>query len=631
MKLLPKLVIILLCVSLIPVMISGYSLIGISQRELVEKIKDLHLSSAIHIAEDIGKDLSEIIRNLRLGIGYTNFEALTNEEKVGALRILYSQFSSLDIVTLLNEKGEEVVPSVYIDDPTLLNGPLRGHQAVSREELSRYAENIPLKAALQSGTAMGPVYTSGVRKTPLVTVALAFPVRNGKGLWVLSAEISLRDVQENISEFSIGSGGSAFLVDGEGRLIAHPDIARTLLREDLSGVSIVRNLVLEKKSGVETFAGNDGIEMIGARSPVKEFSWGVVVQQPRAEALFAVRQMRARIVFWLGISLIGTVIVGVVMARGISRPLVQCAQGALQISQGNYDQKIQVETRDEVAQLASSFNHMAGKLKESIERIEKQNEELRRWNLELEKRVEERTRELRETQEQLLHSQKMAAVGELGAGVAHELNNPLVGILGIAQLMLMKKKEDSEDYKHLASLEKEAKRCSSIVQNLLRFTQPEEGAFTRLDLNKLLDETILLIENQLTSRNISIKRSFSPTLPQVLGNASQLQQVFLNLVSNAKNAMTDGGEITFSTISDDAWLVKVSISDTGKGIPPENINRIFEPFFTTKDQWDAKGLGLSVAYGIIKDHKGKILVKSEVGKGSTFTVVLPVAPKTQLV
>ncbi len=618
MKLLYKLTLIMLFISTVPLAISGYSSINISQEEVVGKIQQLQLKSAANINSQVKKYLNDIITNLRFGVEYLKLESLSDRAKRGSLKILYRQFDQISIISLLNSSGKEIIDSVYTRRGK--DSRKEGDRSVSPGELKEFRRHMPFKAALSQGIAMGPVYTSKQREVPLVPLAIAFDIHGGKSKWVLGVELSLAKIQEMIAGFSLGKRGIAYLVDGEGRLIFHPSRERALSREDVSGVSIVRRFLQQRDSGVMSFVDKDGTVSIGAYGPVGFQDWAVVVQQPQEEALVGIRKMRERIFFWIGVSLVIAVGIGIVFARGVSEPVKKCAQGALEIAKGKFDHKIKVESKDEIGQLAQTFNYMSGELKGSRRQIEKQNEEIRRWNLELQDRVEERTRELKEAHERLLRTQKMAAVGALGAGAAHELNNPLVGVLGFVQLLLMKKKEGDPDYRALRSIEEQSKRCKEIVHGLLAFSQSqqEDRNYISLNLNSVINSALSLTKSEIVSQKISVNNQLDPELPDIYGDFNQLQQAFLNIISNARNAMPEGGVLSITTESDDHKTVRLKISDTGRGISQEIIQRIFDPFFTTKDNWQGTGLGLAVTNRIIDEHMGTIDVESELGKGATF-------------
>ncbi|MEW5802167.1 MAG: ATP-binding protein [bacterium] len=230
----------------------------------------------------------------------------------------------------------------------------------------------------------------------------------------------------------------------------------------------------------------------------------------------------------------------------------------------------------------------------------------------------------------LIQAGKLAAIGELASGLAHQLNNPLVGILNYVQLILRRIAPDDPNRELLDTVERGAKQCRDIVRNLLNFSRPHHFNFELLDLQTIITSTLVLIENTLKVGNIKIIRDINKALPPIEGNVTQIQQVFLNLLMNALHAMPQGGEIRISTdiFRDDTVGLDYAIvkfADSGRGIPKTIIERIFDPFFTTKDKDHGTGLGLSIAYGIIKAHNGKIEVESEEGKGATFLVYFPIA------
>jgi signal transduction histidine kinase/CheY-like chemotaxis protein len=249
-------------------------------------------------------------------------------------------------------------------------------------------------------------------------------------------------------------------------------------------------------------------------------------------------------------------------------------------------------------------------------------EETKRWSEELEHKVEARTQELRAAQEQLLQSEKLASIGQLAAGVAHEINNPMGVILGFAQGILKTLPEEEPLRKPLTTIEKESLRCKRIVQNLLDFARHSEPTLQLTNINELIDASCDLVEHQNSLQNIQLVKGYNPALPSIMADPNQLQQVFINVMLNSYQAMPDGGTLHITTRTVGSEL-QVIFADTGTGIPPENVQNIFDPFFTTKEVGEGTGLGLSVSYGIIKAHGGDIEVESQVGKGTTFVIKLP--------
>jgi len=235
----------------------------------------------------------------------------------------------------------------------------------------------------------------------------------------------------------------------------------------------------------------------------------------------------------------------------------------------------------------------------------------------------EMERILRQTQEQLLQSEKLAAMGRLTSQIAHELNNPLYGIMNTLELMKTEIPPENKRRKVLEMALSETVRLSELLRKMLSFSKPEEEERQPTDINALLDEILLLHEKQLRENDIRIAPFLNEDLKKVYASKNQMRQVFLNMIANARDAMSDGGTLTVRTMNE-GDAVHTMITDTGSGIREENISKIFDAFFTTKDSVKDVGLGLSVCYGFIKDHGGDIEVKSEVGAGTTFTIVLPV-------
>jgi PAS domain S-box-containing protein len=225
-------------------------------------------------------------------------------------------------------------------------------------------------------------------------------------------------------------------------------------------------------------------------------------------------------------------------------------------------------------------------------------------------------------EQQLLQSEKLSSIGLLAAGVAHEVNTPLTGISSYAQMLLQQVPEEDPKRALLEKIRIQTLRASGIVNNLLNFSRTGDAQFREIDLNRVLDDTLQLLEPQIRNSRMEVARNYGDNLPAAYGSASKLQQVFMNLILNARDAMPGGGKITIQTRQVDTSLV-VDFRDTGAGIAPENITRIYDPFFTTKEVGQGTGLGLALSYGIIQEHGGRIFVESRLGEGTHFTIKLP--------
>ncbi len=302
----------------------------------------------------------------------------------------------------------------------------------------------------------------------------------------------------------------------------------------------------------------------------------------------------------------------------IINPLQKMVVATQKISAGDLTHKLEVSSKDEIGYLADSFNQMTADL-------EAANEKLIEWGKTLEKKVEERTKELTEMQAHLIQSEKLASLGKLAAGIAHEINNPLGGVLIYSHLLLEDTDKNSPHYENLKKIVKETSRCKDIVKGLLEFARPKEPEMSLVNIDEIVERSLSIMECQALFQNIKIKKSYVSNLPKIVADSAQLQQVFVNIILNAAEAMNGNGTLTISTfLNRDGTFIEIKFSDTGHGIKEEDKKRLFEPFFTTKEVGKGTGLGLAISYSIIQKHQGTIEVKSEVGKGSTFNVKLPV-------
>jgi two-component system NtrC family sensor kinase len=301
-------------------------------------------------------------------------------------------------------------------------------------------------------------------------------------------------------------------------------------------------------------------------------------------------------------------------------PVAALVEGTRRVARDELDVEIRVQSRGELGVLAGSFNEMTRSLR-SLEGA------LQAMMEGLERQVEARTAELREAHEQLVRTEKLSSLGKLSASIAHEINNPLAGILTFAKLVSRTLAEGAPDdarraslQKHLGLIERETQRCSTIVKNLLDFARERPLQQKLLDPRAPLEEALSLIENNFKTHGVAIERALEP-VPLVVADFGQLRQAFVNIAMNACEAMGQGGTLRVASRERDGF-VELILGDTGPGIPPERLSRIFDPFFTTKEK--GTGLGLSVVYGVVQKHEGTIAVDSEVGRGTTFTIRLPI-------
>jgi len=347
------------------------------------------------------------------------------------------------------------------------------------------------------------------------------------------------------------------------------------------------------------------------------------------------------------------------LSRVLVKPLKDLVRLTQKISDGDFNQTIEVTSTNEIGQLITSFNRMIKRLKENQENIKMHLESLELAN-----------RKLKQAQEELIRTEKLASIGRFAAGVAHEVGNPLGSILGYTSILAREEVTREETLDYLKRIEKEIERINRIVKELLNFARPSRLEIQEVEINRVIEDTLSLLSYQKSFKNIETRLTFQPNLPMIKGNESQLSQIFINIILNAIDAMPDGGvlgietvdcvvgserrddlehpyfsrrkddpletdyyhlrspnpfSILFTKFSKGDQLIKVKISDTGIGIKKEDLEKIFDPFFTTKDPDKGTGLGLSISLRIIESLGGEVKVRSEEGKGSAFEVYFPVA------
>ena len=324
----------------------------------------------------------------------------------------------------------------------------------------------------------------------------------------------------------------------------------------------------------------------------------------------------------LGVLLLGGALVGFARRRVVS-PVSALLEGTRRVARDQLDLEIRVDDRGELGVLAASFNEMT----RALRRVEG---DLKALNLELEQKVEERTADLRRAQAALVQTEKLSSLGQLSASIAHEINNPLAGILTFAKLVSRELETAVADQamratlkRNLALVEREARRCSAIVRNLLDFARERPLKLEQVDANLAIEESLQLVGHKLSIAGYRLERRLR-TLPPVLADFGELRQAVVNLALNAMEAMGASGTLTVETRTRDGGkVVEIAVEDDGPGVPPALLGKVFDPFFTTKEK--GTGLGLSVVYGIVQRHGGQIAVEQVQPHGARFVIRLPAA------
>jgi two-component system NtrC family sensor kinase len=579
-------------------------------------------------------------------------ESLLDDLKFNRLDVMLTSLNrvrehyGLDILTLTDNKGKVIVrtrnPQVIGDDQSqdeivswaLRRGVLAHPQILTRDELLKEGEDL----ADQAYFKFIPTPKAAEREEDQETSGM-----------ILKAASSLID--ENNTLLGVLYGAKLLnrnfeIVDRVKEMVYKDEKYKgvetgtaTIFQQDLRISTNVKNkqgeraigtrvskevntaVLLEGKAWIDrAFVVNDWY--ITAYEPIRSIKGNIIgiLYVGMLEKPYIDTSNRVMLTF-VGIASLCVIFLLIILnfsTRRIINPLLDMVTATHEIAKGDLSHKVGVGSKDEIGLLAESFNKMTEDLRAA-------NVKLVEWGKTLEKKVDERTQELTKMQAHLIQSEKLASLGKLAAGVAHEINNPLGGILIYSHLLLEDTPEDSPYYENLKKIAKETSRCKDIVKGLLEFARPKEPEMLQQNINEIVEKALYIIEGQSLFQNITIKKNLTSDLPSIVGDSAQLQQVFMNIILNAAESMDGNGTIVFSTsLNGDGQYIDIGFKDTGHGIKEEDKKRLFEPFFTTKEVGKGTGLGLAISYSIIRKHRGTIDVKSEIGKGSTFTVRLPI-------
>lgn len=398
---------------------------------------------------------------------------------------------------------------------------------------------------------------------------------------------------------------------------------------------------------MRTYTGSHGHRILGLINPIPNepaCSDAACHAHPRDRTVLGVLDIRMsleavdadiaaaqrRLIVWAVVmTLIVAAASGLFFFVTIHRPVQTLVEGTVQVSSQNLQHRIPVTSRDELGELARSLNQMTKSLQEA-------SEEKLAWSQTLERRIEEKTRELKVIHGQILQIEKMACLGKLSATVAHELNNPLEGILTYAKLIAKKLRRlngGEPDAGSKAMIEDmnlivtEVIRCGNIVKNLLLFSKKQVGEFGLNTAESVIQNAVQLMQHHLKISNVRLEVEYKAHDALITCDPNQIQQALVALFVNAAEAMPEGGQLSVEVRNSDSGELLISVSDTGVGIPPDDLPNIFEPFYTTKRDGKGVGLGLSVVYGIMERHGGTVTVKSEPGQGTEFTIAFPPASR----
>jgi two-component system NtrC family sensor kinase len=531
--------------------------------------------------------------------------------------------------------GDDMRGDMFVDFVMRKKAPVASTDIVPREQLMKESNSLAERASMDITPTRMAGFTDKTQVLSGMMLKGAAPVftASGKFAGVLVGGVLLNRNYEIVDRVqTVVFKGESYKGQQVGRVTIFQDDVRisTNVRNADGTRAITTRVSAEVADAVlrrgenwrsSTFVVNDWY--VSAYTPIRNLAGNTIgmlslgiLERPYHDIL------RKNLYVFLGITLaaMGLIsIVAMMVADQISRPIRAMANAARKIAGGDYSQKVEVSSDDEIGFLAHNFNDMVSQLAQA-------NQQLRELAETLERKVEQRTTELKAMQAHLIQSEKLAGVGKLAAGVAHEINNPLTCVLTNSSLLLKDLPPDDPSREDLQTIVDETLRCRKIVKGLLDFARQTEPQKKSLDLNKVAEDVLSLVRNQASFQNINIQTDLDPWIPSVLADADQIRQVVLNIILNAADAMPQGGTLRIrSCLESKSNRVILKILDTGPGIPVEIQDKLFEPFFTTKKT--GTGLGLAIAYGIMERHKGELKVESSPGHGTTVTVILSTETK----
>jgi len=474
----------------------------------------------------------------------------------------------------------------------------------------------------------GPVVSQLLAQGGEPGVRIAAPFRDKAGAFAgcVIGSLPTVNVQAMVSQASAEYWGLvAVVLDAQQTVVAHPDDAARR-----SGLRLSSPLYLppaarsgESRTGID----DAGVEVRAGIAPIRThgLGWTTVVYRPESAVDEEAIHHRRQTMIASTIAVLAALVLALLLSLWLARPIGRLAAFAAEVKRGDWLRAPPQQSRwhsREVSLLVDAVSSMAHQLHAHTEDLERQVTTRTAELLSSNGQLAENLDKLNRTQEQLLQAGKMAAVGQLAGGVAHEINNPLAVILGFAQGLERRVPEGDPLRLPVASIAREALRCKALVQELLTFSRVAKKTTEPLSLNELISSTRVLVESRARTQNVELVFDLADDVGVIRANKTQIQQVLVNLSTNAMDAMAAGGRLTFRARRKEGQ-VRLEVSDTGSGIPAELRARIFEPFFTTKEAGKGTGLGLSLVYEIVQQHSGAIEVESEMGCGTTMTICLP--------
>lgn len=603
-----KLIFIMICMSIVPLIFLGLFNLKVLKNEVEISVHREHELTASRISQTVVQ-MVRTIQELLESVSIANPNILDYSNNVQREEITYRMLKKhpqLEEISMVSPYGKELVK-------------ISKRYAISSKELKDISASDKFRSLKFKEMYIGK---PEIDLDNQIVFELGIPIGgNGeKFKGAIFAKISLRQIMKEITATKIQDGSYIILIDELGALIGHSDYSQVMRRQDVSQSKGVANILKDKFNKENTlklkefqaitYESYTGEDVLGVYGLIPIVGWGVVVEQPLDDAYANIRiVLKRNVVALLGILLI-IIILGTFLIFIFIKPVNELAKGVASVRSGNFDYRIPKQNNDEIGLVIEAFNDMTEEIKKR-----------------------------REKESLVMLAEKRAAIGTLAAGVAHEINNPMNN-LGFYAADLLERLE-TEDINslydnniiqnYLEIIKEQIDRCSSITQSLLKFSRESKIDIRLVDILKIIEDTLKLLDHRIKKQNVNININAYNAIPMVLADESQMQQMLLNIITNAVDSMENKGILTINVeeqIDVEDFLL-ITISDTGNGISEKDKARIFDPFYTTKPLGKGTGLGLSISQAIVERMRGDIKIFSEENVGTKVLIRLPISRKVK--
>ncbi len=601
-----KLIFMMLGVSIIPLILLALINIKTLKNEVEESIHKEHELTASKISQTVVEMVKTTQESLET-MGMTNLGLFDGDNKYNREDIIYrmlKRYHHLEEISMIAPNGMELVK-------------ISKRYAISPKELRNISEEEKFQILKQGNLYIGK---PEIDLDNQIVFELGIPVGENQEYLTgaIIAKMSLRQIMKKINSTKTKEGSYIILIDDAGSLIGHSDYSQVTRRQDVTKSRGVKNLLKiktekDKDSKYEKFEtmiyeSYLGENVLGVYGLIPIVDWGVVVEQPLDSAYANIRLVIAKIGITFVLTILMIALFGSFLIYLFMKPVEELEKGVDSVKSGNFDYKIPRRNNDEIGKVIEAFNDMTEEIKKR-----------------------------RENESLIMIAEKRAAIGTLAAGVAHEINNPMNN-LGFYATDLLERLE-TEDINFLYSnkiiqnyleiIKEQISRCSAITQNLLKFSRESKVNIKLVNISKIIEDILKLMEHRLKKQNIDIVFKIDSIEPIILADESQMQQMLLNIITNAVDAMEDKGTLTIDIKEIDDNLLLLSISDTGYGIKEQDKGRIFDPFYTTKPIGKGTGLGLSISQAIVERMRGSIEIHSKENIGTKVLIKLPISKEVE--